>query len=45
MEKVFISSEKLFSFSRYSIFCNFSTSFPQFQEFKELGETGIIMTS
>ena len=26
----FISSKKFFLFSRYSIFCNFSSSFPQF---------------
>ena len=34
-----------FSFSRYSIICNLPTFFPQFQEFKGLDETGIIMTS
>ena len=30
----FISSQKLFSFSRYSIFCNFSPSFPNFPDSK-----------
>ena len=31
----FISSKKLFSFSRYSIFCNFFNSFPHFPDTKE----------
>ena len=30
----FISSKKLFLFSRYSIFCNFLTSFPHFPDIK-----------
>ena len=30
----FISSKKLFSFSRYSIFCNFFPSFPHFPDSK-----------
>ena len=30
----FISSKKLFLFSRYSIFCNFFTSFPHFPDTK-----------
>ena len=33
-EKYFFSSKKLFSFSRYSIFCNFFPSFPNFQDYK-----------
>ena len=31
----FISSKKLFSFSRYSSFCNFSSSLPHFPDSKE----------
>ena len=33
-EVFFISSKKIFSFSRYSIFCNFFTSFPHFADTK-----------
>ena len=32
MKNVFISSKKLFSFSRYSNFCNFFPSFPHFPD-------------
>ena len=31
----FISSKKLFSLSRYSIFCNFASFFPHFPDSKE----------
>ena len=34
MKNVFISSKKLFSFSRYSNFCNFFPSFPHFPDTK-----------
>ena len=33
-EMFFISSKKLLSFSRYSVFCNFSPSFPHFPDSK-----------
>ena len=45
MENVFISSKKLFSFSRYSNFCNFFPSFPQFPDSKGQMETQYIMMS
>ena len=32
LQKMFISSQKLFTFLRYSNFCNFFTSFPHFPE-------------
>ena len=38
----FISSKKLFSFSRYSIFCNFSPSFPHFPDCKGYKHDDII---
>ena len=38
----FISSKKLFSFSRYSNFYNFSPSFPHFSRFKRTYGSGII---
>ena len=34
LKMFFISSKKLFSFSRYSNFCNFSPSFPHFPDSK-----------
>ena len=38
VKNVFISSKKLFSFSIYSNFCNFSSSFPHFPDSKEQTE-------
>ena len=35
VKMLFISSKKLFSFSRYSNLCNFSSSFPHFPDSKE----------
>ena len=43
MKNVFISSIKLFSFSRYSNFFNFFPSFPQFPDSKGRMEVEYIM--
>ena len=44
-KKFFISSKNLFSFSRYSIFCNFFPSFPTLSKFKMANASGIIYVS
>ena len=40
----FISSKKLFSFLRYSDFCNFFPSFPQFPDSKGQMEVKLFMS-
>ena len=42
---LFISSKKLFSFTRYLNFCNFSPSFPRFSDLKGKMKVSQFMTS